>query len=524
MLAEETPGRDPEHESCGGRVLIVDDEPQVLAALRHQLRREFDVVTAENGAEALEILRHEPVDVIIADQRLPQMTGSEVLAAARALNGDAARIMLTSYADLDAVVDAINQAQIYGYVTTPWDGNEIRTTVRTAIQRARLQKENRELLSTLEASDRRKDEFLAVLAHELRNPLAPIRNAVDILRLQGLSDPTAQAARDIIDRQLHQLVRLVDDLLDANRLNRGELLLRKERVELAAVVEQAVEGARPQILSGGQELTLSLPQHSVHLEADPVRLVQVFQNLLINASKHTEKGGHIRLRAGSDASSVTVAIEDTGVGIAAKDLPHIFEMFTKIAPQMAQTPLGIGVGLALTRELVEMHGGSIAARSEGPGKGTAFIVRLPLAVEERLPQSSARGDGDNAETASARRVLVVDDDLAVAQSLSLLLRVLGNQAEIAHDGLAAIALAERLQPEVILLDIGMPILDGYETCRRIRAEPWGKSIKIVAVTGWGSNEDRRKSAEAGFDAHLVKPAAASSLSQVLGDPSSLVAR
>jgi signal transduction histidine kinase len=522
MLAEETPRRDPEHESCGGRVLIVDDEPQVLAALRRQLRREFDVVTAENGADALEILQHEPVDVIIADQRMPQMTGSELLAAARALDGDAARIMLTGYADLDAVVDAVNQAQLYGYVTKPWDGNEIRTTVRTAIQRARLQKENRELLSTLEASDRRKDEFLAVLAHELRNPLAPIRNAVDILRLEGLSDPTAQAARDIIDRQLHQLVRLVDDLLDANRLNRGELQLRREWVDLAAVVEQALEGARPQILSGGQELTLSLPQHSVHLEADPVRLVQVFQNLLINASKHTEKGGHIRLRAGSDASGVTVAIEDTGVGIAAEDLPHIFEMFTQIGPQKAQTPLGIG--LALARGLVEMHGGSIAARSEGPGKGSAFIVRLPLAVEERLPQSSARGDGDNAETASARRVLVVDDDHTVAQSLSLLLRVLGNQIEIAHDGLEAIALAERFQPEVMLLDIGMPIIDGYETCRRIRAEPWGKSIKIVALTGWGTAEDRRKSAEAGFDAHLVKPAAASSLSQVLGDPSSLVAR
>jgi signal transduction histidine kinase len=523
VVAEETPGRDPEHESCGGRVLIVDDEPQVLAALRHQLRREFDVVTAENGAEALEILRHEPVDVIIADQRLPQMTGSEVLAAARALNGDAARIMLTSYADLDAVVDAINQAQIYGYVTTPWDGNEIRTTVRTAIQRARLQKENRELLSTLEASNRRKDEFLAVLAHELRNPLAPIRNAVDILRLQGLSDPTALAARDIIDRQLHQLVRLVDDLLDVNRLSRGQLQPRKERVELAAVVAQALEGARPQILSGGQELTVSLPQQPVHLEADPVRLAQVFQNLLINASKYTEKGGHIGLRAGSDATGVTVAIDDTGVGIAAEDLPHIFEMFTQVGPQTAQTSLGVGIGLALARGVVEMHGGTITAGSEGPGKGSTFSVRLPLAVEERLPQSSARGDGHNTETASARRVLVVDDDLAVAQSLSLLLRVLGNQAEIAHDGLAAIALAERLQPEVILLDIGMPIIDGYETCRRIRAEPWGKSIKIVALTGWGTDEDRRRSAEAGFDAHLVKPAGASTLSQVLGDPSCLVA-
>jgi len=369
----------------------------------------------------------------------------------------------------------------------------------------------------LREAARRKDEFLATLAHELRNPLAPIRNAVDILKLQGLSDPTAQAARDIIDRQSRQLVRLVDDLLDVNRIGRGKLQLRKEPVELADVITQALEGAGPQIRGAGQELSVSLPPDPIYLAADPVRLAQVFVNLLNNASKYTGRGGRIRLRARREAGEVRVKVEDTGIGIAPEDLPRIFDMFAQVRSAATQPQPGIGIGLALARGLVEMHGGRIEARSEGLGLGSAFVVSMPILDEALFPQPPRAGDGETHRPGVARRVLVVDDERAVAHSLAVLLRLLGHEVEIAHDGLEAIGAAERSRPDVILLDIGMPELDGYAACRRIREQPWGEALRIVALTGWGTAEDRRRSAEAGFDGHLVKPVEAATLSKLLGE-------
>jgi PAS domain S-box-containing protein len=370
----------------------------------------------------------------------------------------------------------------------------------------------------LREADRRKDEFLATLAHELRNPLAPIRNAVDILKLQELSDPSLQAARDILDRQSRQLVRLVDDLLDVNRITRGKLQLRKEHVELAAVLAQALEGAGPQVLSAGQELSVSLPPEPLYLDADPLRLAQVFVNLLTNASKYTDKGGRIRLSAQQTGEEVVVKVEDTGVGIAPGHLSDIFEMFAQVRSSALQPLPGIGIGLALARDLVVMHGGRIEAHSEGVGQGSAFIVYLPVVADAATPSPSDRGATSDLRAPTSRRILVVDDEAIVARALAVLLRLLGNEVEIAHDGLEAVAAAERYRPDVIFLDIGMPRLDGYAACRQIRAQPWGQGIKIVALTGWGTDKDRGQTAEAGFDAHLVKPVDASALVQLLGEP------
>jgi PAS domain S-box-containing protein len=378
--------------------------------------------------------------------------------------------------------------------------------------------ERKEAEEALREAARRKDEFLATLAHELRNPLAPIRNAVDILKLQGLSDPTAQAARDVIDRQSRQLVRLVDDLLDVNRISRGKLRLRKERVELSGLLAQALEGAGPRILSAGQELSVSLPPDPIYLNADSVRLAQVFVNLLDNASKYTDKRGRIRMSATRDTLGVAVKVQDTGIGIAPEHLPRIFDMFAQVGSPATQPQPGIGIGLSLAQGLVEMHGGHIEGRSEGLGRGSEFIVHLPVAADSASPQPMRSDDGENLKAITARRVLVVDDERIVAQSLAALLRLLGNEVETAHDGLEAIAAAERYRPDVILLDIGMPGLDGYAACRRIREEPWGNTIQIVALTGWGTEEDRRRSADAGFDGHLVKPVDASTLVNLLGGP------
>jgi PAS domain S-box-containing protein len=370
----------------------------------------------------------------------------------------------------------------------------------------------------LREADRRKDEFLATLAHELRNPLAPIRSAVEILKLKAPDDPTLQAVQGMIDRQLRHLVRLVDDLLDVSRITRGRLQLRRERVALAEVLEQALEASRPHVECAGHDLSVALPPAPVYLDADPVRLAQVFLNLIHNACKYTDPGGQIRVSAEMDGPEVVVTVADTGIGVPPEDLARLFEMFAQLGPTGERAQGGLGIGLSLARGLVEMHGGSIEARSEGPGKGTQLVVRLPT-----LPGGSAAqpapAPAAAVQPAAARRVLVVDDHRDVVESLALLLRATGYQVEIAHDGLEAIEAAGRYRPDLVLLDIGMPKLDGYATCRRIREHPWGRDMTIVALTGWGQEDDQRRTREAGFDGHLVKPLDPRALFDLLSDPS-----
>ncbi|HYQ91509.1 MAG TPA: PAS domain S-box protein, partial [Candidatus Competibacteraceae bacterium] len=365
-------------------------------------------------------------------------------------------------------------------------------------------------------ADRRKDDFLAVLAHELRNPLAPIRNAVTILRHQGTPELRLQWCRDVIDRQVDQMARLLDDLLDVSRITRGKLELRKERVELAAVVRQALETSRPPIEAAGHELTIAMPAEPLFLEADSIRLAQVFSNLLNNAAKYTEHGGHIWLTAEQIGSEARISVKDTGIGIPTDQLLHIFEPFMQMRASLGRSQGGLGIGLTLVQQLVRMHGGRIEARSAGAGQGSEFIVYLPLAIE--APATAASTDSTGQESAPTRlRLLVADDNKDAATSLSLLLQMTGHEVAIAYDGLEAVDKAATFRPDVVLLDLGMPKLDGYEAARRIRAQPWGKEMILIAVTGWGQDGDRRRTQEAGFDYHLVKPVDPDVLEKLLAE-------
>jgi PAS domain S-box-containing protein len=381
--------------------------------------------------------------------------------------------------------------------------------VTVAYERLRLVNELRE-------ADRRKDEFLATLAHELRNPLAPVRNAVQVLRMKGPDEPDLRWGRDVIERQVDHLTRLIDDLLDVSRITRNKLELRKQRVELTEIISGAVESSRPLVEECGQTLTVTLPSEAVYINGDLIRLSQVFLNLLNNAAKYTERGGQIRLTAERHGGDVVVKVTDTGVGIPADKLPRLFEMFFQVDRSLEKSQGGLGIGLSLARRLVELHGGMVEVRSEGFGKGSEFIVSLPVLVENVIPLSSHEPSAnESAQATPARRILVVDDNRDSADSLALLLRLMGNEVLTAYDGLAALEVAERLRPDVVLLDIGMPRLNGYDTCHRIREQPWGRSPVLIALTGWGQEEDKRRTQDAGFDAHLIKPVDPTALMNLL---------
>ena len=374
----------------------------------------------------------------------------------------------------------------------------------------------RQLAAELSDASNRKDEFLAMLAHELRNPLAPIRNGLQLMKLaQGQREPLEQA-RTMMERQLSQLVRLIDDLMDVSRINLGKLELRKERLPLAMVLSSAVETSRPLIEQMGQELTFTPPDPSVTVDADMTRLAQVFLNLLNNAAKYSEWGGHIQVQVKLDEREVWVAVTDTGIGIAANHLPNIFDMFTQVDGSLEKSQGGLGIGLTLVQRLVAMHDGSIEAKSDGPGKGSAFIVRLPRVLETSSSQLVGVENPPGALNSSLR-ILIVDDNRDGADSLSEMLNLIGNDTRTAYDGQQGVEVAEEYRPEVILLDIGMPKLNGYEACRLIRAKPWGKNVVLIAVTGWGQDKDRYRTQEAGFDIHLVKPVDPQALMTILAN-------
>ncbi|HYH65070.1 MAG TPA: ATP-binding protein, partial [Urbifossiella sp.] len=374
----------------------------------------------------------------------------------------------------------------------------------------------------LREADRRKDEFLATLAHELRNPLSPVRNALHILKQPGVDAAAAGRLREMMERQVGHMARMVEDLLDVSRITRGKVELRKEVVDLAAVVASTLEATRPLVADRRQELTVDLPAEPVRLEADPARLEQVLANLLNNAVKYTDPGGRVWLTARREGGEVVLRVRDTGAGIAADMLPRIFEPFVQADRVLHQSQGGLGIGLTLVRRLVEMHGGSVTAHSDGPGKGSEFVVRLPLGKEEggrrKEEPESAPVPPSSFPLPPSRSVLVVDDNVDAAESLALLLRMKGHEVRVAHDGLAALAAVEAAPPDLVLLDIGMPGMDGYEVARRLRERPGLEHLPLVAMTGWSQDEDRRRSREAGFDHHLVKPVEPAVLYQLLAEP------
>jgi CheY-like chemotaxis protein/nitrogen-specific signal transduction histidine kinase len=367
--------------------------------------------------------------------------------------------------------------------------------------------------NALRDADRRKDEFLATLAHELRNPLAPIRNALELLRLDSRDAKLAEEARSIMVRQVNQMTRLVDDLLDVSRIAQDKIELRKERVDLAAVVKSAVETSRPLIDSAGHTLTLTLPSRPIVIDADPTRLAQVFANLLNNSAKYTQAGGRIQVEAERGERDVLVTVRDNGVGIPCDALAYVFDMFRQVDRSLERSQGGLGIGLTLVRRLVEMHGGTINAQSEGPGKGSEFIVRLPIAATSKEDANTRRPSSES--VLSKRRILVVDDNKDSADSMRTLLRIKDNEVRTASDGVEAIEVAAEFRPEIILMDIGMPKINGYDATRRIRQLPCGKDIIIVALSGWGSECDTQRSAEAGCSAHFVKPVDFAALEQLL---------
>jgi PAS domain S-box-containing protein len=365
--------------------------------------------------------------------------------------------------------------------------------------------ERRRVERALLEADRKKDHFLATLAHELRNPLVPIRNGLKILEIAGSNSATAGNALSTMGQALDQMVRLVDDLLDMSRITTGKLQVRKERVELAAVVRAAVEAIRPLVDEQRHELSVTLPAASILLDADPTRLAQVFSNLLNNAAKYSESGGRIALAAERQGNEVVVRVTDTGIGIVAEDLPRIFEMFTQVDMEIERSRGGLGIGLALVKGLVEMHGGAVEARSGGSGKGSEFIVRLPIVIAEAPAKSPAAHDGNENASRTVYRILIVDDNRLSRESTAAALKLMGHEIATARDGMEGLARTQSFEPDVILLDIGLPRLNGYEVARRIRELPSGGRAFLIAVTGYGQEEDRRRALEAGFDSHMVKP-------------------
>jgi len=569
-------------------ILLVDDQPQRLVAYRAILGNlELDLVCARSGREALEHLMGREFAVVLLDVSMPDMDGFE---AARLIH-EHPRFEKTPIIFVTGVhLDDLDRLKGYSlgavdYVSVPIVPEILRSKVsvlvelyqkRKALQRANvrlseaniaLQEEktreletfnrslqhanseleaaNRSLQSeiaeraraeqALKEADRHKDEFLAMLAHELRNPLAPIHNAIELMRMKPLADPQLNWARDVIARQLTSLTRLVDDLLDVSRITRGKINLTRQVVELEALISRAVETVHPLLDEYKHQLTLELPEPGVKIFGDTTRLTQAIANVLGNAAKYTDKGGQIALSAVAHANDVEIYVRDNGIGIRPDMLPHVFELFTQLDRDDGRAQGGLGIGLALVQRLVQMHGGDVSATSGGPGMGSEFVIRLPRLrdeedpVEVEEPPAAAGGEipsgSDMAAvvtplvTASAaqmvRRILIADDNNDALESLATLLQLSGHEVYTATNGGTALQSVERHLPEVVLLDIGMPLLDGYEVARRIRAQPWGQRITLVALTGWGQDSDRRRSREAGFDSHLVKPLDLETLTDLL---------
>lgn len=379
--------------------------------------------------------------------------------------------------------------------------------------RKETEDELRRIAAELSEVDRRKDEFLATLAHELRNPLAPLRNGLQIMRLSGDSPEAVKQTRTMMERQLTQMVRLVDDLLDLSRISRGTVELRKEQVPLAAVIQSAVETSAPLLNAASHELIMDLPKEPIFVDADLTRLSQVFANLLNNAAKYTERGGRVWVSAAKRDHEVVVSVRDTGIGIPVGMLPKVFEMFTQIDRHLERSQGGLGIGLTLSKRLIELHDGAIEARSEGEGKGSTFVVRLPIVEIQDTPPSLKAPDRRTWKP--SRRILVADDNTDAADSLARMLQMMGHEVRTARDGAEAIDIADAFKPDLVLLDIGMPRLNGYEACRKMKEKPWTDSTVFVALTGWGQEEDMRKAREAGFDQHLTKPADYRALEKLL---------
>jgi two-component system CheB/CheR fusion protein len=405
-------------------------------------------------------------------------------------------------------------------VVTEWEGHQaLLASLHDVTERKQMEEELRRQAELLKEADRRKDQFLAMLAHELRNPLAPILNAAQVMRLSGDDPAVLGRMREVVEHQVRHLAHLVDDLLDVSRFTRGKIQLRKEPVDLATVVHQAVEAAHSLVESRGHTLAVAIAPEPMRLEADPTRLRQILANLLDNAAKYTDPGGTISLSARPEGHEVVVRLRDTGIGISAEMLPRIFDLFTQADCSLDRSRGGLGIGLTLVKTLVAMHGGTIRALSAGQGQGCEVVVRLPLAATGSSEKAEAPiPDSDALPKQSARHILVVDDNKASADSLALLLRLSGHDTRVAYSGPEAIEAARAFRPDVVLLDIGLPAMDGFEVARRLRGLPITERATLIAVTGYGQEEILQKAREVGFDHHLLKPLDLDALLALMNTP------
>ena len=409
----------------------------------------------------------------------------------------------------------------YEYIFVPVTGADgavvaVAGSTRDITERKQAEEALRESAQQLTDADRRKDEFLATLAHELRNPLAPLRNGLQIMRLAQDNPQAVERTRNMMERQLAQMVRLVDELLDLSRISRGRVELVRERMPLAAVIRQAVETSRPAIDEAGHELVITMPAEPIFIEADSTRATQVFANILNNAAKFTERAGRIELTVTADHDVACVSVRDTGIGIQPQLLARVFEMFTQADQPTGRRGSGLGIGLALVRGLVELHGGSVEARSAGLGMGSEFVVRLPLARETQMyERPPARRPNPTRPPQIRRRVLVIDDSVPTAQSMARVLELWNHEVRICYDAVSALKVAREFQPEVVLSDLSLPQMDGYELARQLRQLPGMDKSLLIAITGHGHDDDRQRSSEAGFDQHLLKPVSPDVLAEIM---------
>jgi signal transduction histidine kinase len=497
------------------RVLLVEDDEDDCRLTRDLLReigeRRFTLEWVASYTAAVEAMARQEYDVYLVDYRLGRHDGLELLHELCLVGKPV--IMLTGLDDRDVDLKAMEAGAADYLVKGKIDAPLLDRSIRYAIERKRTEE-------SLKDADRRKDEFLAMLGHELRNPLAAIRYGLHLLFLsKGNGDVVAQV-KEMMEKQVKNLTRMVDDLLDVSRITRGKIQLRKEKVELAKVLNHAVESARPLIEALGHKLAVALPTRPVHLEADATRLEQVLVNLLNNAAKYTKQGGYITLMAERQGDEAVIRVRDNGIGIRPELLAKVFDLFVQSERSLDRSQGGLGIGLTLVKKLVEMHGGSVEAHSEGTDKGSEFVVRLPA-----LPSDGSEPEAPSEQNALASgklRVLVVEDAEDVAQSLKMLLVFWGHDVRVVHDGLAALVAYRTYQPDVVLLDIGLPGMNGYDVAKQLRRQQGKKRPFIMAVTGYGQDEDKRESQEAGFDYHMTKPVEPDELQTLLASAPALV--
>jgi signal transduction histidine kinase len=488
-------------------VLLIEDNPGDARLIQEMLHDDggagFRLEYRERLTEGLERLAQGGVDLVLLDLSLPETQGLDSFLRVCTHAPGLPVVVLTGSNNEELGYRAVQSGAQDYLIKGQVNGLLLGRALRYAIERSRIEEELRQRAEQLAEMDRRKDEFLAMLAHELRNPLAAINTAVAVLTRSADSPSHTQWCMEVINRQMKNLSRLIDDLLDVSRITRGKIQLKKQNIDATAVVEHAVETVRPLIEEHKHELTVTFDPE-LRLEADPMRLEQIIVNLLTNAAKYTEKGGHISLTAIREENEMVISVKDDGVGILPEKLPLMFELFAQGERTLARTESGLGIGLTLARSLAELHGGTLDARSEGIGKGSEFVVRLPSA--EMLAHDGSPLEAKPSRTTDrAARVLIVDDCTDTARAMARLLELLGHEVWTAHDGPAAIESARSQRPQFILLDIGLPGMDGYQVARHLRNEECSKGSLIIAVSGYGREEDQRRSREAGFDYHLVKP-------------------